>query len=404
MPKNTKQDQEPQKKANSAAEEQQTSSEKQPHLQEKENKTGIPESMKIGYEYSWGISLDDVTVYYDSDKPKEQEGDGAIFYREGMNIYLASGQEEKLALALTELMKSIKKTQSDSKDANMDSIGGVPQEDSKEGEKETIAATIVIASESAPDRTFAEGLANAYSKEEEPAHDLMKTMRLMRICYALSEDETIRTLIQSGKEADLALVKSVVGLLEAKSRQIIQVWDNPLKDIKQRGEAWNVYIMGLKALKDNEKNLFSYIGSCLNHDKGYAQTHESSTSYMLYGYDDVEEGFDVILNRALNDSSNSNIWVGGMAGSGKYREQLTRSTELEVAKMSAPNSMDKQEKSMWTALLAPIMNSRFGVNEKDWDYVNTILKNKDTLYNTVRKLVPSSFTLHKEYITDCYSF
>ncbi|BDS14101.1 eCIS core domain-containing protein [Aureispira anguillae] len=60
----------------------------------KKNTTGIPDKLKAKIERESGISLDDVTVHYNSSKPEEL---GAYAYTEGTNIYIAKGQEEYLA-------------------------------------------------------------------------------------------------------------------------------------------------------------------------------------------------------------------------------------------------------------------------------------------------------------------
>jgi len=57
------------------------------------NNTGLPENLKSGIENLSGVSLDDVTVHYNSDKPVKLQ---AHAYAQGANIYMASGQEKHL--------------------------------------------------------------------------------------------------------------------------------------------------------------------------------------------------------------------------------------------------------------------------------------------------------------------
>ena len=59
----------------------------------KENKTGLPDDLKTGMENLSGISLDDVKVHYNSDKPAQIQ---AHAYAQGTDIYLAPGQEKHL--------------------------------------------------------------------------------------------------------------------------------------------------------------------------------------------------------------------------------------------------------------------------------------------------------------------
>lgn len=66
------------------------------NLQEKANKnnTGLPDPLKQGMESLSGISLDDVKVNYNSNKPSDL---GAHAYAEGNQIHVGGGQEKHLA-------------------------------------------------------------------------------------------------------------------------------------------------------------------------------------------------------------------------------------------------------------------------------------------------------------------
>lgn len=66
----------------------------QVQFQKKENKTGLPDQLKAGMEDLSGISLDDVKVHRNSDKPAQLQ---AHAYAQGTDIHLASGQEKHLA-------------------------------------------------------------------------------------------------------------------------------------------------------------------------------------------------------------------------------------------------------------------------------------------------------------------
>ena len=65
-------------------------------LQEKANgnNTGLPDNLKFGMESLSGISLDDVKVNYNSNKPSDL---GAHAYAEGNQIHVGGGQEKHLA-------------------------------------------------------------------------------------------------------------------------------------------------------------------------------------------------------------------------------------------------------------------------------------------------------------------
>ncbi|MFA0964936.1 DUF4157 domain-containing protein [Roseivirga sp. BDSF3-8] len=59
----------------------------------KQNKTGMPDSLKTGIENLSGHSLDDVKVHYNSPKPAQLQ---AHAYAQGTDIHVASGQEKYL--------------------------------------------------------------------------------------------------------------------------------------------------------------------------------------------------------------------------------------------------------------------------------------------------------------------
>lgn len=60
----------------------------------KENNTGLPDNLKAGVENLSGLSMDDVRVHYNSDKPTQV---GALAYTQGTDIHVAPGQEKHLA-------------------------------------------------------------------------------------------------------------------------------------------------------------------------------------------------------------------------------------------------------------------------------------------------------------------
>jgi Domain of unknown function (DUF4157) len=58
-----------------------------------ENKTGLPDNLKVGIENLSGIAMDDVRVHYNSSKPSELQ---ALAYTQGTDIHIAPGQEQHL--------------------------------------------------------------------------------------------------------------------------------------------------------------------------------------------------------------------------------------------------------------------------------------------------------------------
>ena len=64
-----------------------------PEHSRKENNTGLPDNLKTGMENLSGMSLDDVKVHYNSDKPAQLQADA---YAQGGEIHIATGQEKHL--------------------------------------------------------------------------------------------------------------------------------------------------------------------------------------------------------------------------------------------------------------------------------------------------------------------
>lgn len=62
-------------------------------IQRKENKTGLPDNLKSGMESISGLSLSDVKVHRNSDKPAQLQ---AHAYAQGTDIHLGPGQEKHL--------------------------------------------------------------------------------------------------------------------------------------------------------------------------------------------------------------------------------------------------------------------------------------------------------------------
>jgi hypothetical protein len=69
-----------------------TPEEEQP-AQLKANNTNLPDNLKSGVENLSGVSMDDVKVHYNSDKPTQLQ---ALAYAQGTDIHIASGQEKHL--------------------------------------------------------------------------------------------------------------------------------------------------------------------------------------------------------------------------------------------------------------------------------------------------------------------
>ncbi len=71
----------------------------------KVNKTGIPDRLKAVVEHFSGLSLDEVRVHYNSDKPAKI---GALAYAEYPNIYIGKGEEKHLAEEVWHIVQQMK--------------------------------------------------------------------------------------------------------------------------------------------------------------------------------------------------------------------------------------------------------------------------------------------------------
>ncbi|MEM8638999.1 MAG: DUF4157 domain-containing protein [Cyanobacteria bacterium P01_G01_bin.54] len=65
----------------------------EPTVEQKSNKTGLPDALKTGVENLSGYSLDNVQVHYNSPKPAQIQ---ALAYTQGTDIHVAPGQEKHL--------------------------------------------------------------------------------------------------------------------------------------------------------------------------------------------------------------------------------------------------------------------------------------------------------------------
>ena len=62
-------------------------------IMRKANNTGLPDNLKSGVESLSGMSMDDVKVHYNSDKPAQLQ---ALAYAQGTDIHVGPGQESHL--------------------------------------------------------------------------------------------------------------------------------------------------------------------------------------------------------------------------------------------------------------------------------------------------------------------
>jgi len=220
----------------------------------------------------------------------------------------------------------------------------------------------------------------AWARRKKPVHDPFRTLELMVRAHLLSKDSEVQELAEKG---DLESVSRVVATMENQvGRQLVQSWDDlkPEVAIKQLGLAWPIFVDGIKALEKSATKLDLYLDKCLAHDKGYAQTLTATQTYIFLQSEKEDLDFEAVMLKALGTKVNMNLWVGGMKGSGVIRDQLKTGPVKEHSQ-----SAEQQEETMWTGLIAPIVNARS--EEQDWTYLSTIKENRKLLFKLVQDQV-----------------
>ena len=101
---------------------------KSPNASSSKNTSGIPAGLKAKYEQRSGISMDDVSVHYNSDKPVQY---GALAYTQGNDVYLGPGQEKHLGHELGHVIQ-----QKQGRVPITGSVGGAPLNDDPALEQE----------------------------------------------------------------------------------------------------------------------------------------------------------------------------------------------------------------------------------------------------------------------------
>ena len=97
-------------------------------IQKKDNKTGLPDTLKSGMENLSGQSMDDVKVHYNSSKPAEV---GAHSYAQGHEIHLSPGREKDLPHETAHVAQ-----QKEGRVKPTKSVNGMPVNDNPSLEKE----------------------------------------------------------------------------------------------------------------------------------------------------------------------------------------------------------------------------------------------------------------------------
>ena len=98
-------------------------------LQFKRNNTGLPDNLKSGIERMSGFSMDDVNVYYNSEKPAQLN---AFAFAQGQDIHVGPGQEKHLPHEAWHVVQQ----RQGRVQPTLQIKGGIPVNDSRELENE----------------------------------------------------------------------------------------------------------------------------------------------------------------------------------------------------------------------------------------------------------------------------
>ena len=163
----------------------------------KVNKTGIPDRLKAVVEHFSGLSLDEVRVHYNSDKPALVN---AHAYAEGLNIYIGPGQETHLAHEVWHVVQQMKGKVKTNKTVNGTPVNDAPNLE-KEAEtkgKQSLQQTIPL--DSAPSKTT---LKKPTSTPVAQRHTIMQpgyaTGDMFGIVATLLDDDKAHVVISGGK-------------------------------------------------------------------------------------------------------------------------------------------------------------------------------------------------------------
>ncbi|MGH1336002.1 MAG: hypothetical protein ACRBFS_07720 [Aureispira sp.] len=215
---------------------QQQTTEQDGVLKPKPNKTGIPNALKASIEYMSQVSLDDVRVHYNSDKPATI---GANAYAKYPDIYIAPGQEKHLSEELWHIVQQLKDNV-----AATNQIEGTPINDQKVFEEDAKKQGSLAQKTTAPTTLPKEETSiKAPSKEVAQLNDDDE-----------EEEETelqrqVNDLVTNDKWNDRALVKAIG---EQSWNDIKEAWD--LVAVQDRGKLTLLRLKG----SGNDVDLTTY--------------------------------------------------------------------------------------------------------------------------------------------------
>jgi len=235
-----------------------TASDQSALIQKKENKTGIPDGLKAGMESVSGMSLNDVSVHRNSDKPAQLQ---AHAYAQGTDVHLAPGQEKHLPHELGHVVQ-----QKQGRVAPTTQLKGeIPINDSTSLEKEadTLGAKAKSLGASAEvsqlkgmeeeEPVQGKFVGPAQRKEVEEEEEVMQG-KFKGTVQRAEGDETAKPAAEAKKAEPTEKEESIGGI-------DFKYTNDPEKSIqtiegKHEDSGWS--LTGTRELKDEAKGLYEY--------------------------------------------------------------------------------------------------------------------------------------------------
>lgn len=293
----------------------------QQQIKRQPNKTGIPDRLKAVIEHFSGLSLNEVRVHYNSEKPALMN---AHAYAEGLNIYIAPGQEKHLAHEIWHVVQQMKGNLSTTTTFE----GGKKGNDNKGLEQE--ADQMGNKMEQAP---ITENTAPLLQKDPIPVPQ--------RMVISMDEEDAV---IQ-GAASNIALNKE-----DSTSNDIDQMGDSALADL-QETETLYIVAHGYHSLTDpstpQQPNLIPMLKGGIKPEdlyqilvsKGWPETHRGKIDVRacMTGAESMLPNFAELLGVELAKNGRANKVVGYKhlsATNGNGDEVATKSTVSKMAQLA----------------------------------------------------------------------
>ena len=353
----------------------QISSTQSPVVQREENKTGLPDGLKSGMESISGLSLGDVKVHRNSDKPAQLQ---AHAYAQGTDIHLAPGQEKHLAHELGHVVQQkegrVKPTVQLKDKVNINDDSGLEKEADTLGAKALRIGGKVLAP---IQRMISVGLANDSSNIIQRAGDGDNGERFSRLSdadkAALKENKGKVSTVEGATEARrrdqkdlLPHPKDLLG--EAKYNEHLKIFEagaarfetpwvakmskdewgfgQDFKFLTTKGEADTVQKDSQKPKPDGDTGIWhmeTVMGADKGRwvDKGLGGKQENPANEMIrYDFPHPEK-FDLDMAKGTEIDAFKNEWVAGGQTLGGMNEAIIKKIDKdkflsELAKTADP--------------------------------------------------------------------